>query len=430
MNSKTAVFLLVAFGSFFALIRETVIAYYFGATQESDFFRVAYTIPNYLVQTLGTILVSSMVGYSTKYKANQPLIYQAKSTLTFWLYVIALLGFLSIEYQVEYFYPGYIGQSKELAYPMLLGWIMFAVAAITFFRRAELNISEIRWPSASVQLTRAAGWVIVFVALRTLRVPGLYAALYAAVLTSVFLLITHFILAKPNIALCKAAVVRSIDKKECLKFSYLFGGVLLYQVLASSPRFIDRYYASLLGEGSLSSIEFSYGLVMAFSGFLLTSLTIIYLPRVVSLYYSSSEKIEKSILQVGMLLVLVVMLPFLIPATWSTGLVSLIFKRGNFGSEAFLSTSYYFGWHIKGFGLLFISGMLSHFLIAINKQAYLLIFVTVKFGTKLAFMVVFFESMQQEALVESFLYSEIVYFITVSFFLYKLFEKKEYLRGG
>jgi putative peptidoglycan lipid II flippase len=427
MNTKMAVFLLVAFGSFFALIREAVIAYYFGVSQEADFFRVAYTIPNYFVQTLGTILVSSMVGYSTKYQTNQPLIYQAKVTLVFWLYVLALLGFLSIEYQVAYFYPGYTGQSKELAGPMLLGWLMFAIATITFFRRAELTISKIRWPSSSVQLIRAGGWVVVFVVLRKLGVVNLYAALYAAIITSIFLLITHFFVTKPSMLPSDTAVVRSFDKKECLKFSYLFGGVLLYQVLASSSRFIDRYYSSLLGEGSLSSIEFSHGLVLAISGFLLTSLTIIYLPRVVSLYYSANGKVGGIMEYSAILLIAVTILPFLIPKDWASNLISLVFKRGSFGDEAFLSTSYYFGWHFKGLGLLFVSALLSHFLIAINKQAMLLIFVTIKFSVKLVFMAFFFDAMKREALVESFMYSEIVYFILVGFYIYRLFKIKNHL---
>jgi putative peptidoglycan lipid II flippase len=429
MNSKSVVFILVVLGSLFALIREAVIAYHFGITQESDVFRIAYTIPNYFVQTLGTILVSSMVGYTTKYQGNNNLILQSKITLAFWLYVLAFLGFLSTKYQVKYFYPGYFEQVDALGAPMLLGWVMFAIVSVTFFRRAELNILEIRWPSASVQLIRAGGWVAVFLLIRAFGVDDLYAALYAAIITSIFLLLTHFILAGPGFLSNHSQKVAKIDGKHCLKFSYLFAGVLLYQILASSPRFIDRYYASLLREGSLSSIEFSYGLVMALSGLLLTSLTIIFLPRVVSFYYSTSRKIEKKS-QTIILLSILVVLPFAIPKDWSSDMLALIFMRGNFGYDAFVNTSHYFDWHIKGLGFLLVGGLMSHFLIAINQQALLLIIVTIKFCVKLSLMIFFFDIMKEEAIVRSFLYSEVVYFLLVSLCLYLLFTKKKSIKGS
>ena len=61
---------LLVLGGVASFARELAIAYTLGDSSEADVFRIVYTLPNYFIQTVGTVFVSVFVGLITVSKTH------------------------------------------------------------------------------------------------------------------------------------------------------------------------------------------------------------------------------------------------------------------------------------------------------------------------------------------------------------------------
>jgi len=116
----------------FGLLRDTVIAAFFGANWMSDAFWVAYRIPNTLSRLLGEgSLTASFIPVFTEYLQKKTkdealeLAYNAFTILSIILTFISVLGIIFSPLIVGLMAPGFISQPKQFALAVLLNRLMF-----------------------------------------------------------------------------------------------------------------------------------------------------------------------------------------------------------------------------------------------------------------------------------------------------------------
>lgn len=264
---------LLVLGALVSLARELTIANTLGDSKAADVFRIAYTLPNYFSQTIGTIIVTTAVGLVV---ANDDI--DKLRALFRWFSGVITLFFLicilTVGFQVDVFYPGYADDSAALLWPMRFGWLIFLICGVTLMPRAVLNIRRTRWPAASATLLRSGFFLILFFALKKFHVDILWAALLAAIFACLPLLASH---GKAMIQLIGGAgknVHVSLGSA-----GITLGAAVAFQLLASCPRFVDRYFASSFATGAISIVEYSYGLALVPVGIGLNAFIIVLLPR-------------------------------------------------------------------------------------------------------------------------------------------------------
>ena len=104
------------------LIRDTVMAYFFGTTYLNDAFIVAYKIPNLLRLLFGEGALSTAfvplyneIGIKEGKKSQMDFALQVISILCFFLIILSLLGMLLAPYIVRLLYPGLQPATMSLA---------------------------------------------------------------------------------------------------------------------------------------------------------------------------------------------------------------------------------------------------------------------------------------------------------------------------
>ncbi|NLK49513.1 MAG: murein biosynthesis integral membrane protein MurJ [Candidatus Cloacimonetes bacterium] len=112
----------VTISRFIGLIRDTVMAYFFGTTWLNDAFIVAYKIPNLLRALFGEGALSTAfvplyneIGIKRGKREQINFALQVISLLCFFLSILTLLGLIFTPWIVRIFYPGLAEQTKLLA---------------------------------------------------------------------------------------------------------------------------------------------------------------------------------------------------------------------------------------------------------------------------------------------------------------------------
>lgn len=258
---------------------------------------------------------------------------------------------------------------------------MFLIASLTLMPRAELNVAQTRWPAASSVLIRALSFVLIYYILMYFDVPSLEAAISSAILSSFPLILTHW-------SALRSKFVRSTQASEYpiayANIAKLLGIALTYQVVASLPRFLDRWFSTKFGTGALSIVEYSYGMSLVPVGIVLNAALILFLPGVLqkskNLRVICSYKVLQ-LLILGAILLSVSLVAYNFKAA-SIFLVDVIFSETVFTNENRENLQTLFHAQISWFLLVILSGFLAHLLIAAGYSYFAVISAVIKIGVK------------------------------------------------
>ena len=246
-------------------LRETSLANAFGASDLSDAYLSAYTIPYFLQAILGYALVTAVVPTLTKYlvegdREQADHVASALINLTaLLLTVITVLGILVCDWLVKLLAPGY--EVEQAALTATLARIMFPSVVFMGVGMVITGICNAHYRFAVSAFAPGMSNIIIIIALLFFSSAyGIWGAAWGTLLSFV------------GFMLIQLPVLWQIKFKYRLVFDYKHPAV--HQVLAQIGPIIlgvavnqiyfaiNRIFASWLAEGTISSINYANKLMM------------------------------------------------------------------------------------------------------------------------------------------------------------------------
>lgn len=413
--------ILVGGGILVALFREIYIAKYFGTSIDIEIFRIAYALPNFLSFTVATAFVSAAVPIIIRARTQdhlhrQSLIYSLNIITIASVFFIVSIGVLTGKLQAHIFAPGFDGKSIErLTSHIRITWLMFFFIGLSLVMRSVLQAKGVFWPGASNNFIKAGVYVFVF-SLASLFTSHQFTLTWLtalAVLSGFIILLIHIIISKRhNVYLWKKTSLASKD--ILIKIGIALSATLLFQFLNIIPVFIDRAYASEIGQGVIASLEYSSSIIIAIGAVLGTSYNMVVLPRAVELFEQNAarHKYLSIIILAGVILVITIITSLFL-SIYAQETIQTLFMRGAFDEKSVLTTSSIMHWQVLGMGFMVAATMATQILIIINKFKLLILIGTFKILLKLLSLYILLPMYKVAGLGLSFLYVESITFVVL-----------------
>lgn len=325
-------------------LRETSLASAFGASELSDAYLSAYTIPYFLQSILGYALVAAVVPILTKYlvagrRDEASYVGSAIINLTAaGLAGVTLLGIICCDWLVRLLAPGYGPEQAALTanlarimFPsvvfMGVGMVLtgicnahyrFAVPAFAPGVSNIIIIVSLLWFSASYGIFGAAwGTLLSFVGFFVIQVPVLWQIGFKY---------------RPVLDLKHPAVRRLLRE---------IGPVVLGVAVNQIYFAINRIFASGLAEGTISNINYANKLMMLPMGIFVAAVVSAIYPALAEFSLRKDRRGLADTMKGGLISVMLVAVPAAVGlALLAEPIIRLLFEHGEFTHEDTLATAW------------------------------------------------------------------------------------------
>ncbi len=325
-------------------LRETSLANAFGASDLSDAYLSAYTIPYFLQAILGYALVTAVVPTLTKYlvegdREQADHVASALINLTaLLLTVITVLGILVCDWLVKLLAPGY--EVEQAALTATLARIMFPSVVFMGVGMVITGICNAHYRFAVSAFAPGMSNIIIIIALLFFSSAyGIWGAAWGTLLSFV------------GFMLIQLPVLWQIKFKYRLVFDYKHPAV--HQVLAQIGPIIlgvavnqiyfaiNRIFASWLAEGTISSINYANKLMMLPMGIFVAAVANAIYPALSEFSLKKDRKSLASTMKGGLVSVMLVATPAAVGlAILAEPIIELLFEHGEFTHESTLATAF------------------------------------------------------------------------------------------
>lgn len=332
----------------FGLLRDIVVANFFGATMAADAFYVAFRIPNLLRRLLaeGALSISFIpifVEYLTR-EGKGEAFKVARITMTLMIPILILVSLLGIVFSpkiVAIFAPGFSAQPDKFALTVLLNQIMFPfiffVGLVALAMGLLNSLNHFLAPALSPVCLNIA--IISSTLLFSSYLPEPIMAVAIGVMLGG---LTQLLLQIPFLG--KAGMVYKLDfhfgHPSIKKMGVLFGPAVLGVAVYHLDVFTSTVLASLLEEGSVSYLYYASRFFEFPQGIFVISIATVVFPALSR--YGAEGDMEK--FKAGLSLALGLVSFITIPATIGlvilrVPLIKLFFQRGAFDAETTWATA-------------------------------------------------------------------------------------------
>jgi len=336
-------------------IREMVMANYFGTTYITDAYVMATVIPGIIFGgVLGAVSVAYMPIYSKtmalegELKANE-FTSGVLNILTILAVFLSILGIFLSDYIVVIFASGFKGETAFITSFFLritFSYIVFSAIADIF--EAHLRYKGVFLPQV------VFGFIQNIVLIFTIIISSITSYYYLAFGYLVTYILRFIIMAK--VARNKRFKYISSPKmlSSVKQIMTLAIPVFIGSSMTQINIFVDKTLASGLPEGSVSALNYGNMLVNMIMGLTITIMTTIIYPKLTQARAIGDNEKLSSIVNIGMILIIMVSFPFSLGAmVYSNQIVQIIYERGAFDLIATRMTSAAFYYY--SLGLLFSS---------------------------------------------------------------------------
>jgi len=397
--------ILLALGVFSGFLREVVLAYFFGVSRDLEIFRIAIALPSILSDGLAISFVSIMIAHLVAAQTGDPVKTSEAATLNRILRASALfvgsvfvLGIVTAPLQISLFAPGFGTEDRKQAiWAMQICWGLFALVGASLALRALLNVNDYFIPGALSPMARSFGIIAGVVAGHALlseqaldyRVPVISAILGGALVLGV-----HFFGLTSRLRVLLREGLRAGAQPTETSTRALLGAVymiLIYQLLMSGPRMLDRSFGSTLEPGSMAAIEFSYSLVMVFGTLAAAAFNIVFAPVISRKIAGLDRRIDKLTWVIATITIVAAAIGVLLTSV-AMPFVALVFGYGAFDAHATDLTSRVFEWQGLGLGPMVAALICVQILIAFKAHALLIGIAAVKLSLKFVLLRLLAES--------------------------------------
>lgn len=313
-----------------------VLAFFFGAGEEVDAFFAASTLPQILLAVISASLTNSFLPFFIEKRHQEEKFAWALASkffinLAIVLFILALLGSFFAKPLVRFINPGFSGAAVHLAASLLRPLLFAFIFSGCSILLISLHFAQHRFilPSLTQLLNSLFTLSFLFFFRSSLGVKSIVLGTLAGsacqfiILWPLFLKNGRFSL-KPKISLNELYPLFRL-------LLPLFGASLFYR---ANP-FIERYFASQLGEGSIALLGYALKIITALILLLSQGISTVTFPRMAEEVAAGERaKLNQTFSQTYRFLFFI-----LVPATffllvYRKEIVALLLERGQFSPEA------------------------------------------------------------------------------------------------
>lgn len=326
----------------FSFIKESVFAYYYGASDITDAYTIAIQIPVILFSLISTAIGNVILPYYTVELNNkgprfaEQYISNIMSIITFFSVFIVVILELFPEWVISFFAPGFSQDSLETSskiFRLVLPTVVFT--ELMNINNSVMNVhrSFVLPSLGSLIMNLVFVLSIVFLVFDY----GIYAAALGVVLGTVCSFVYSLLL-----------------RRKYIKYKFIFNPFdrkIIFSLKKSIPIFlgigaseinkmVDTWVSSFLSFGAISMLTYGSKLTSAVSTLLINSITTVVYPELAdSVANKDEDRIAKSVI-FAIKIVFLIMIPVTFGgAVLSEDIVTIVYKRGAFGSNEVNGTS-------------------------------------------------------------------------------------------
>lgn len=325
-------------------LRETSLASAFGASELSDAYLSAYTIPYFLQSILGYALVTAVVPILTKYLVagkRDEADYVASAIINLTALIMAgltVLGIFACDVLVSWLAPGY--GAEQAAMTADLARIMFPSVIFMGVGMVITGICNAHYRFAASAFAPGMSNIIIIVALLFFSASwGIWGAAWGTLISFVgFMLVQIPVLWQIGFKY----TLRLDFKHPAVRQMLVEIGPIVLGVAVNQIYFaVNRIFASWLAEGTISSINYANKLMMLPMGIFVAAVANAIYPALAEFSLKKDRKSLAGTMKGGLVSVLLVAAPAAVGlAVLAESIVRLLFEHGEFTHDDTLMTAW------------------------------------------------------------------------------------------
>lgn len=325
-------------------LRETSLANAFGASELSDAYLSAYTIPYFLQAILGYALVTAVVPILTRYlvagqEKEASYVGSAIINLTaVGLAAVTLLGIIGCDLLVKLLAPGY--GPEQAALTASLARIMFPSVVFMGVGMVLTGICNAHYRFAVSAFAPGVSNIIIIVSLLFFSASwGIWGAAWGTLLSFVgFFAIQVPVLWQIGFKYRPVLDLRHPAVRQLLReIGPIILGVAVNQIYFA----VNRIFASGLAEGTISSINYANKLMMLPMGIFVAAVANAIYPALAEFSLKKDRGRLADTMKGGLISVMLVAIPAAVGlALLAEPIIQLLFEHGEFTHEATKATAW------------------------------------------------------------------------------------------
>lgn len=316
-------------------LRETAIAYQFGASAETDAYLIAVMLPQILFFAFNDALKTAFIPIYGEYHRQDEgnsFAYTIYVLLSAILLVLSILLVITAPWIVSLIAPGFSGETYEITVTMsrilLPGLFFMGVSGLSSgILHTKKNFVIPAVPAYPSNL------IIVFAAIFLGGRYGIIGLAWATIVA----------FASQCLIQLPAVIKHGVFKNRKLlwghpgikKMAVLLPPVILGGAAIELKSIIDRTFGSLLPDGSIAALNFATRIYMLPNGILILALLTVLYPTLVELQVENKIREFKDAMRQSIGLIIVLVFPMMVGLiVLRMPVVSLLFERGAFDATA------------------------------------------------------------------------------------------------
>ncbi|QHS23511.1 murein biosynthesis integral membrane protein MurJ [Virgibacillus sp. MSP4-1] len=330
-----------------ALIRDMVIAYFFGGSYVADAYLAAFILPNMIILFLMTGMKNAFVPsyiQALEYKKESHHLNQVFKGTIFFSFILSLVGIISARSYIPALFPEFNPATQEIA--IYVSIILFA--SITFVgMNAVLSayFDAIHKYTYSVISQNIVVISTILGALLFADNISVYSLAFGYLAGTVLAFLYKLSLLIPKNVI---QVKEKLNLKEIKSFYVVFVPVALTAAVGQINLFVDNVFASYFGEGAVTFINYAKTLVHFPQAIFGVTIGTVVFPILSKAIAENQQRLFKEGIERGLTAMFYILLPAIVGMMMlMPSIIDLLYERGAFNHNDTMTTTqvayYYFG---------------------------------------------------------------------------------------
>jgi integral membrane protein MviN len=330
--------IILAISKVAGFIRELIIAVVFGATRESDIFKIATTMPNVLFSVLAAAMVTTFIPVfsnvkNDREKAND--FFNNILNIVFLLcLVLSIIGIAASPVLIKLFASGFQGSD----FTRTVNMTKIVMPSIIFLGLSGLYTGYLQSYGVFLQpaLTGISADIVIIVGIIVFQKYGISAGIVATLLSSV----AQVLIQRPFMREYRYKFRINFNDENVRRMLMLAIPILISTAVSQFNLMVDRTFASRLTAGSISVVDYASKVSSIINQVFIVSITTVLYPMLTERFSQGDRDgfVDLFIKSINLIVIIVIPLIFGI-AVLSTPVVKLLLQHGKFDSQATAITS-------------------------------------------------------------------------------------------
>lgn len=380
-RNKLLVPLLLGLGIIATFMREVAIAFYYGSGRTVEIYKIAFAMPYAFFQSLGSILIGGLLPILLNIGPENIKVIEKKVYLFFAVLFFFMLA--TVDIQSKYLAPGFNSLDQQvLKVNLCICWLIMVFSALIFPKRLLLQAQGKNVLVSSTSLIFSVAFIPLLYWFHN-DFLNINLALFS--IFSVCIVYVFYSLSSSKTLETNSDILR-LSKETSKSIYWVLFWAVIYVLILSFPRIIDRAYASEYGQSTIANLDYAMNFYVAIGVLIGTSFNILMAKKIATEYTASNNKIIWLGSLLGLPLVITVALVLVILPNVNF-IIDITYHRGAFELKSIREVSIILYWLLISLPFM-VGGMILSQVLAATNMFLLILIMLFKVLTKSVFYII------------------------------------------